>query len=813
MPARERLVIIGNGMAGARLAEEVRSRDAGKSFDIVMFGDEPYGNYNRILLSGVLAGTHDPADIFLNPTDWYAANDVRVHLGEKVICVDRTAKAVTGINGTTERYDHLVFATGSRAFVPPIKGIYAEDGTLRDGVSVFRTLDDCERIANQAEYSKRAVVIGGGLLGLEAARGLLGRGLEVHVIHLMNGLMETQLDTAASRTLLRTLTAMGVHVHLEKATGEVIGDDRVTGVVFNDGSELAADMVVVSTGIRANADLAKQAELETERGIVVNDDLTSVSDSSIYAIGECAQHRGTVYGLVAPAWEQAKTLADRLTSPGSQATYSGSRVATKLKVMGVDLTVMGEKEAVDISDEEVVYTEPSTGIYKKMVVRDGRLVGAILLGDADSAPALLQAFDRDEALPEKRSELLFPGAGASAAQSVEDLPESAQVCNCNGVTKGEIALAVKTGSRTLKAVCDATRAGTGCGTCKPQVQQIITAFSDGVVEEDPSEHYYVPAIPLTKPELVNAIRDRGLKSVSSAVNALATKEEDAVTKIGLASLLKTVWAGEYEDERDARFINDRVHANIQKDGTFSVIPRIYGGITTPADLKRIAEVAEKHDVPMVKFTGGQRLDLLGIPKEKLPAVWSDLGMPSGHAYAKSFRTCKTCVGTEFCRFGVGDSTALGVKIEKRFQGIESPHKMKLAVSGCPRNCAESTTKDLGAVAIEGGKWEIYIGGAAGSNVRKGDVLCTVDSHDQVLKFMGRFMQYYRENAKYKERTYGFVERIGIDRVQSILIDDSEGICQRLDDAIDQAVADYKDPWLEGGAPKHESQFESVVAGV
>ncbi|MGH9829692.1 MAG: NAD(P)/FAD-dependent oxidoreductase, partial [Blastocatellia bacterium] len=318
---------------------------------------------------------------------------------------------------------------------------------------------------------------------------------------------------------------------------------------------------------------------------------------------------------------------------------------------------------------------------------------------------------------------------------------------------------------------------------------------DGALVEDPSAHYYVPGVPLTKPNLIAAIKELNLRSVSAVFRALAGGREDPGSKVGLASLLKTIWGGKYEDERDARFINDRVHANIQRDATFSVVPRIYGGVTSAAELRRIADVAEKYDVPMVKITGGQRIDLLGISKEKLPDVWRDLGMPSGHAYTKAFRTCKTCVGTEFCRYGLGDSTALGIQIEKRFQGIESPHKMKLATAGCPRNCSEATTKDLGAVAIEGGKWEIYIGGAAGSRVRKGDVLCTVDFHDDVLKFMGRFIQYYREHGKYLERTYDFVERLGIEKVRRVLLDDAEGICERLDRELESAIAAYKDPWL------------------
>ena len=480
--------------------------------------------------------------------------------------------------------------------------------------------------------------------------------------------------------------------------------------------------------------------------------------------------------------------------------------------MGVELAVAGDKEPTNEDDEVVSYVEPNRGVYKKVIIRDGKVAGAILLGDGFTAPRLLQAFDRGETLPQNRVELLFPLSGEAAVLDLADMPDDAQVCNCNGVSKGKIIAAVDAGCRSLKAVCDATKAGTGCGSCIPRVQAVLELAADGLVAEDPSEHYYVPAIAMTKPELTAAIRLQGLRSVSAVLETLAGGKEDAASKMGLASLLKTIWADEYQDERDARFINDRVHANIQRDGTFSVVPRIYGGVTSPDELRRLADVAEKYEAKMVKITGGQRIDLLGIPKTHLPDVWQELKMPSGHAYTKAFRTCKTCVGTDFCRYGVGDSVKLGIEIEKRFQGVESPHKMKLAASGCPRNCAESTTKDLGVVAIEGGKWEIYIGGAAGSRVRRGDVLCIVDSHDDVLKFMGRFMQYYRENAKYLERTYGFVERVGIEHVRSVLIDDSEGICERLDADIQASVDAYKDPWLEAEIPVHPNQFVSVAAG-
>jgi nitrite reductase (NADH) large subunit len=605
------------------------------------------------------------------------------------------------------------------------------------------------------------------------------------------------------------LKKMGMHVHLGRATCGVIGEDRVQGLLFADGLTLDCDMAVIAAGIRPSVQLAIDAGIEVERGVVVGDDLRT-SDEHVHAIGECAQHRGMTYGLVAPLWEQARVLADRLTGRAPEALYEGSRVSTKLKVAGVELAVMGVRDASSPDDEEVTYSEPARGVYKKLVVRGGKLAGAILLGDASNAPALLQAFDRDRALADDRAELLFPGTGGASASSAADLPDDAQICNCNGVTKGAIVAAIRQGKRSLAMLCAATRAGTGCGTCKREVGVILEAVAGDAVADDPTVHYYVPGVPLAKPELVRAIRERELRSVSAVFRELAGGKEDPASKPGLASLLKTLWADRYEDERDARFINDRVHANIQKDATFSVIPRIYGGVTSPDQLRRIADVADRHHAKMVKITGGQRIDLLGIPKESLPEVWRELGMPSGHAYAKAFRTCKTCVGTDFCRYGIGDSTGLGIAIERRFQGLESPAKMKLATAGCPRNCSEATTKDVGAVAIEGGRWEIYVGGAAGSRVRKGDVLCVVDSHDDVLRLMGRFMQYYRENAKWLERTYDFVERVGIDRVKRVVVDDEEGIAERLDAAVQGAVDAYVDPWTEAEAPKTSGQFADVL---
>jgi nitrite reductase (NADH) large subunit len=634
----------------------------------------------------------------------------------------------------------------------------------------------------------------------------------VHVVHLMPHLMEMQLDAQAGAILKTSLEKMGVTVHLAKNTTRVRGDAEIAGLEFADGTTLDCEMIVVAAGIRPNVRLAESANLTVERGIVVNDFMKCVNDDSIFAVGECAEHRGNIYGLVAPLWEQTAVLANRLTERNSNAVYKGSRVSTKLKVMGIELVVMGEPEAAAPTDEVTSYTEPGRGIYKKLIIRNGQLAGAILLGETTNSPIILQAFDNRSILPENRAELLFPlaGAPASGMPNIEAMADATQICNCNGVSKGALTSAVKNGCRSLKTLCDATRAGTGCGSCKDQIRQVLEFAAGDMLVEDVSVNHYVPSIALTKPELIAVIREKNLRSVSAVFNELAGGKEDPASKAGLASLLKTVWNRDYIDERDSRFINDRVHANIQNDRTFSVVPRIYGGVTSPDELRRIADVAEKYNVRMVKITGGQRIDLLGIKKEDLPGVWRDLDMPSGHAYTKSFRTCKTCVGTDFCRYGVGDSIGLGIAIEKRYQGIEFPHKLKLATTGCPRNCSEATTKDIGAVAIEGGRWELYVGGAAGSKVRKGDLLTTVDSHDEVLRLTGRFMQYYRENAKYLERTYDFVERVGIAKVREVVVDDAEGIGESLDLGIQAAVDSYVDPWQEGRRPVHPSQFVNIV---
>lgn len=823
---KKKIVVIGNGMAGARVVEEILKR-ARDEFDIVMFGAEPYGNYNRILLSSVLNQTQKDTEITINSLSWYEQNRITLHAGVKAVAIDRRRKTVLGKAmpegmpayndakilsegppSVEEPYDHLIIATGSRPFVPPLEGAGAR------GVFLFRTVDDCHQIAHYARKCRRAVVIGGGPLGLEAARGLVTHDLDVTVVEAAPQLMHAQLDLESAQMLRSTMKSMGLQVLTETQTKRIVCDeDGVSSVVFQDGTALETDMVIISAGIRPIAELAAGAGLKVNKGIVCDDQMRT-SDPAIFSLGECVEHRGKLYGLVEPIWAQAKVLADVITGCGIDAVYEGSKTGTKLKVMGVELASLGEKNPSQADDEVLIYRDPRRGVYKKILVRDGKVLGAILLGDTGAYDHLTRLFVKEVDVPQNRSELLFGAASGASFIDAAHLPDSAQVCNCNGVCKKEIVDAIVSKQLTsVAAVGEATRAGKGCGSCRGLIAQIIEV-TVGKVSHDPSEHYYVPGVALEKSQLIRQIKERNIRSVSAVFDQLAGGKECAVSKPGLASLLKTIWPKDYEDERDARFVNDRVHANIQKDGTFSVVPRMYAGVATPEELMRIAQAAVKYKVGMVKLTGGQRIDLLGVRKEDLPHIWKDIGAPSGHAYAKAFRTCKSCVGTDFCRVGLGDSIALAQKIERRFQGIEAPHKIKMATAGCPRNCSEAYVKDFGAVAVGEGKWEIYIGGAAGSTIRKGDLLCTVDSHEDVLRYAGRFMQYYREHAKFLERTYGFVERIGIDILKGILVEDSLGICASLEARMQEAVEAYKDPWAEADAPAYKNQFEGprVVEG-
>ncbi|HVL31445.1 MAG TPA: nitrite reductase large subunit NirB [Solirubrobacteraceae bacterium] len=779
------IVVVGGGIAGQAVCEAVRERDA--SLSITLVCGEPTIPYDRVRLSEILVSGADPQTLELRPPEWYADRDVELLLGRTVVWADTGARRVGLDDGTELGFGQLVLATGSQPLMPPIPGIDLE------GVHPFRDPADCEAIRRAAAGGARhAAVIGGGLLGLEAARGIAAQGCAVTVVHLVDRLMERQLDAGASALLQPALAGLQIGVELQRSTQQIIGPDRAHGLRFTCGTELEADLVVVSVGIRPQATLARAAGLVCDRAIIV-DDAMRTSVPSVLAVGECAQHRGMVYGLVAPIHDQARVAAATLVA--QEACYSGSVMSAKLKVAGIDLVCAGDA----VGDQEAVVTDASSGVYRKLTVRDGRIVGTVLLGDTRGAESLVAAVRSGEAVVDPLRAL----AEASLAGPA-DLPDSARICDCNGVCKGALMEAVTTGGcATAGEVMAVTRAGTGCGSCRAAVVEIVAAATGGGAD-DPA--FLCPCRKQTREQLAERIREDAMRSVSEVADACGTGRECGACKPALAYLVSEVCANRHREERDARFINDRVHANIQRDGTFSVVPRMYGGVTTPDELRRIADVAEKYDVALVKVTGGQRLDLLGVRKQDLPEIWRDLGMPSGHAYAKAVRTVKTCVGTDFCRFGLGDAIGLGVEMEKLWEGLHTPHKVKSGVSGCPRNCAEATVKDIGCVAVEGG-WQVRAGGAAGGSVREADVLATVATRGEALRVATTFLQFYRENADYKERTYDFIPRIGLEKVREVVLGEASGAALR--ERLRIARAATADPWLERDDPYHPRQFEDL----
>jgi nitrite reductase (NADH) large subunit len=781
------IVIVGGGIAGQAVVEAIR--DCDHQVPLTLVCGEPRLPYDRVRLSELLVSGEDPDGLALRPAEWFADHDVRVLTGRRVARLELERRAVEFEDGETVGFGQLVLATGSQPLLPPIPGIDL------DRVYAFRGPEDCDaiRAAAASPDVRSAVVIGGGLLGLEAARGIVAQGCPVTVIHLMDRVMERQLDAGAADLLLPRLRELGVEVLLERQTDAIVGDVSARAVRFRGGEQLETDLVVVSIGIRPEASLARAAGVRCERGIVVDDQMRTSAPGAV-AVGECAEHGGVVYGLVAPIMEQARVAAATLLDmPGEP--YRGSVPSARLKVAGIDLVAIGAAEG----DSEAVSVDLVAGVYRKLVVRDGLAAGAVLLGDVRGSEALLAQIAAAEPLPDPLGRL-----AAAAELGPEDLPHAAQVCNCNGVSKGELVAAVSEGGcATPREVMARTRAGTGCGSCRSTVTAIVAAATGGLSDEPA---YLCPCERQTRERLALEIRAHGWTSVSEVTAACRTGRECGTCKPALAYLVSELNDNRHREERHARFINDRVHANIQRDGTFSVVPRIRGGVVTPDELRRIADAADKYAVPMVKVTGGQRIDLLGVRKQDLPAIWRDLGMTSGFAYSKAVRTVKTCVGTDFCRYGLGDSIDLGIEMETAWEGLHTPHKVKSGVSGCPRNCAEATVKDIGVVAVEGG-WQVRVGGAAGGNVREGDLLCTVQSRAEALRVSTAFLQYYREHAEYKERTYDFVPRVGLDQVRAAVLDERSSA--ELLERLRIAKAASHDPWLERDQPYHPRQFEDL----
>lgn len=799
---KRKLVLVGNGMAGVWCVEHILKL-APQQFDITIFGAEPHPNYNRILLSSVLAGDSSMKDIVLNDWDWYRDNNITFHAGHAVTKIDTAGKQVVSDKGITAAYDELILATGSLPFMLPIPG------ADKEGVIAFRDIKDCETMIETAKQYKKAVVIGGGLLGLEAARGLLNLNMEVSVVHINNYLMERQLDETASRMLQVELERQGMKFLLEKQTEQIVGKKRVTGVKFKDGSLAEADLVVMAVGIRPNVALAKESGIELNRGIVVNDYLQT-NVPNVYAVGECAEHRGVAYGLVAPLYEQGDVLAKKLCGLECEG-YQGSVTSTKLKVSGVDVFSGGQyndepgTRAIKLQDE-------FEGIYKKVLIREGKVVGAVMFGDTSDSSRIFKLIRTGEDISGREKEIVLGegfGAKSGGGAGVESMSDDEIVCGCNGVTKGAIVKAIQEkGLTSVEEIKACTNASRSCGGCKPLVAGVLncTLGEDAVTA---AKEGICSCTTLDRDEVVAAIRSMHLTTSKEVMHVLEWSNPEGCSKCrpALNYYLGMAWPVEHAEERESRFVNERNHANIQKDGTYSVIPRIYGGVTSPQELKKIAEVAEKYDVPMVKFTGGQRIDLLGVKKEDLPKMWEDLDMPSGYGYGKALRTVKTCVGSTFCRFGTQDSIAMGIELERRFERLNTPAKVKMAVSGCPRNCAEATIKDFGVVAIDGG-WELYIGGNGGVRVRASDLMWKVKTEEEVLEYSAAFMQYYRENAKWNERTSEWVQRVGLDIIREAL--DTEDKRKALVARIEETLNLMKDPWKEIiETPELRSMFEAL----
>ena len=804
---KQNLVLVGNGMAGMRTVEELLKLEPEK-YNITVFGDEPYGNYNRIMLSPVLANEKTLEEVMLNDDNWYKDNNIRFEKGKKVAEVNRAGKKVIAEDGTELPYDKLLIATGSTSFMLPLPG------ADKKGVLGFRDVKDVDAMVDAAKKYKKAVVIGGGLLGLEAANGLMKQGMDVTVVHIGETLMDRQLDKAAAAMLKTSLEEKGMTFLMSHASEEILGDERVTGLRFNDGTEVDADLLVMAVGIKPNFELAKSAGLHCERGIVVSDTLQTF-DPNIYAIGECVQHRGNVYGLVAPLFEQAKVAANHLAELG-YGRYEGTVTSTMLKVTGISLFSAGDFTGDD-DTEELLFRDVASGTYKKLILRDNVIVGACLYGDTIDGTWYFQMMKDGTNISDFRDSILFGqahlgDAGHGDETRVVAMADNAEICGCNGVCKSEIVNSITEKKLfTLDDVRSHTKASASCGSCTGLVESLLAHTLGGDYSQAPSKKPLCGCTELTHEEVRSGIRELHLKDHDDVRKTLNWNTDDGCAVCRQATNYYLLCENPDYNDPESRFINERAHGNIQKDGTYSVIPRMSGGMCTPKDLHAIADVAEKYKVPEMKVTGGQRIDMFGIKKEELPLVWKDLseaGFVSGHAYGKAMRTCKTCIGDSWCRMGTQNSTRLGIKLEELTWGSWMPHKFKLAVSGCPRNCAEATIKDFGVVCVDSG-YEIHVAGNGGIKVRVTDFLIKLKTEEEVIEYCAAFCQYYREDAHYLERTAPWIERVGLDKVKAAVLDDEanrKALVERF--LISQKPAQI-DPWKQHADGLDANQFKSI----
>jgi nitrite reductase (NADH) large subunit len=801
-------------MAGCRAIEEILKRDP-ERYDVVMFGAEPRPNYNRIMLSPVLAGEKTFDDIVINGEEWYRQNNILLHSGNRVSSIDPATRSVFAEGGIIERYDKLILATGSDPVVLPLPGANLK------GVVAFRDIDDVDRMVSISGRGGNAVVIGGGLLGLEAAYGLSRRGMDSTVVHLMDVLMERQLDPSAGHLLAEALKGRGIATVLGAQSEEILGrDGTVTGLRLNDGRTLYCDLLVMAVGIRPNCKLAREAGLVAKRGVIV-DDAMRTSDPAIFAIGECAEHRGQCYGLVAPIWEMCRALADTLT--GDDGAYTGSMLSTRLKVSGVDVFSAGKFAGGD-GCEDIIFRDAGRGVYKRIVLEQGRIAGAVLFGDAVDGGWYFDLMRSGADVSDIRETLVFGQVateglrGLDPSAAVAAMADTTEVCGCNGVCKGTITAAIVDQKLvSLEGVRAVTKASASCGTCTPLVEKLLKLTAGDAVQEQKGPKPMCPCTTHGHRHVRERILALALQSIPAVMQALEWRTPDgcASCRPALNYYLLCAWPGAYRDDAQSRFVNERVHANIQKDGSYSVIPRMWGGMTSAKELRAIADVVERFNIPAVKVTGGQRIDLLGVEKTQLPAVWAELnaaGMVSGHAYGKALRTVKTCVGSEWCRFGTQDSTGLGIKLEKHLWGSWTPAKVKLAVSGCPRNCAEATCKDIGVVCVDSG-YEIHIGGAAGLHIKGTEILAKIRTEAEAVELISAVMQLYREEGFYLERVYKWMARVGLDSIIARAVDD---IAQRaaLSGRFDQSQRHSQDdPWASRAAGHDAAEFHGLPAPV
>jgi len=808
-------VVIGNGMSPGRALEKLFEA-APDTYKVTVFNAEPRVNYDRIMLSPLLSGEKSFEEIVIHGDGWYITHDVTLYKGHRIIKIDRQKRVVVSSHGVIEPYDKLIIATGSSPIVIPVPGHKLA------GVLTYRDLDDVNAMLLAAQSGGKAVVIGGGLLGLEAAVGLKEQGMDVTVLHLMPTLMERQLDAPAGYLLKQAIEQRGIRVIVKANTKEILGTDpakgppRVRGLLLDDGTELPASLVVMAVGIRPSADLARDANLEVKRGVIVGPDMRT-SDPNVFALGECAETAGQCFGLVAPLYEMASVVAAQLVGDASQ-TFNPSVTATKLKVTGINLFSAGD--FADAPDrEEIVLRDAARGVYRRLVLKAGRLIGAVLYGDVSDGAWFFDLIKKSADIAELRETLIFGpsyagGAPLDPTAAVAALADDAEICGCNGVCKGKIveAIAAK-GLTSLDQVRAHTKASASCGSCTGVVEKLMTL----TLGDSYSPSTIAPMCPCTDlghDEVRRLIVAGGFISIPGVMQALNWKTSCGCARCrpALNYYLVCAYPDGYEDDSQSRFINERVHANIQKDGTFSVVPRMWGGLTSAKELRAIADVVDKFAIPMVKVTGGQRIDLLGVRKEELPAVWSDLnkaGMVSGAAYAKGLRTVKTCVGKDWCRFGTQDSTGLGVRMEKFLWGSWTPAKVKMGVSGCPRNCAEATCKDVGVICVDSG-YDIVFAGAAGLDILGAQALGHADTEDETMEIIAALVQLYREQGRYLERIYKWVRRVGVETVRAQIVADVERRRSLYARFVASQVSVQRDPWADRVAGKDAHEFAPLA---